>query len=227
MARTGTSVPLDDAVDAARTGDLWIFRGSSHADRAIRAVTNAPVNHVGVAVVLDDLPPLLWHAELGRGLRDQWTGQFQRGVQLHDLRAAALRWHDSYGQRGWVRQLTPDVGRRHEDALMRVIAEWDGASFPSTAALAWRWLRGRRPSQLRLPGRREAAGAAASAYCAEVVAVTLERMGILLPGRPTNWFDPGTFWSGDELPLAPGWSYGAEVAVDFTQPTEAAEVWSE
>src|SRR3712207_7472653 len=51
-----------------------LFRsGASVADRAIRALTNAPVNHVGMAVVLEDLPPLLWHAELGRSLPDVWT----------------------------------------------------------------------------------------------------------------------------------------------------------
>ena len=34
------------------------------------------------------MPPLLWHAELGKSLPDAWTGQHQRGVQLHDLRDA-------------------------------------------------------------------------------------------------------------------------------------------
>ena len=48
---------LDDAVAAAATGDVWLFRGRSMADRAIQAVTNSPINHVGMAVVLDDLPP--------------------------------------------------------------------------------------------------------------------------------------------------------------------------
>jgi hypothetical protein len=56
------SVPLDTALNLTRTGDLWLFRGRSAADRAIRAATNSPVNHVGLAVVLDDLPPLMWHA---------------------------------------------------------------------------------------------------------------------------------------------------------------------
>ena len=65
---------LDEAVDLTRTGDVWVFRGASIADRAIRALTNAPVNHVGMAVVLEDMPPLLWHAELGRSLPDAWTG---------------------------------------------------------------------------------------------------------------------------------------------------------
>ena len=32
----------------------------------------------------DDLPPLLWHAELGRSLPDVWTGEHQRGTQLRD-----------------------------------------------------------------------------------------------------------------------------------------------
>ena len=46
---------LQAAVDLTRTGDLWLFRGTSTADHAIRAVTNAPVNHVGMAVVLEFL----------------------------------------------------------------------------------------------------------------------------------------------------------------------------
>ena len=77
---------LDDAVATAATGDIWLFRGRSVADRTIRRVTNSPVNHVGMVVAIDDLPPLLWHAELGRSLPDVWTGERQRGVQLHLLR---------------------------------------------------------------------------------------------------------------------------------------------
>ena len=50
----------------ASTGDIWLFRGRSAADVAIRAVTDSPVNHIGMVVAIDDLPPLLWHAELGR-----------------------------------------------------------------------------------------------------------------------------------------------------------------
>ena len=44
---TGTELSLDDAVAIASTGDVWLFRGASVADIAIRTVTNAPVNHVG------------------------------------------------------------------------------------------------------------------------------------------------------------------------------------
>ena len=37
-----SSLSLDAAVDLTRTGDLWLFRGRSAADHAIRAVTNSP-----------------------------------------------------------------------------------------------------------------------------------------------------------------------------------------
>jgi len=250
---------LDDALDLTRTGDLWLFRGSSGADRAIRSVTNAPVNHVGMAIVVDDLPPLLWHAELGRGLLDVWAGTHHRGVQLHDMRAAVEQWRDRYGQRAWLRQLTPEVTREAEDAALRTVARLDGTPFPSTLRLAGRWLRGRapgvqdaawqtieavrtvsdrgdrladraieraqnavrdlfhrprpEPTPAPEPPPEEPVPALESAYCAEVVAVTLEEMGLLPVDRQANWYDPGRFWSGDALALVPPYSLGGEVAV--------------
>jgi len=210
-----SEIDLDEAVDATRTGDIWIFRGHSGADRAIQTLTNSPVNHVGMSVVLDDMPPLMWHAELGRSLPDMWTGKFQRGVQLHDLRAAVQVWGARYGQRAWLRQLAAPVTREQEDALLRTIARLDGTPFPSSAKLASRWFGGRLPSWR---GRRHGdevgeRGGVESAYCAEVVASTYEAMGLLTADRKTNWYDPGRFWSGDRLPLAPGVGLGDEVAV--------------
>lgn len=212
-----TSVGFDRAVAQTRTGDLWLFRGGTVADRVIQTASNAPVNHVGLAVVLDDLPPLMWHAELGRSLRDHWTGTHHRGVQLHDLAEAVTTWQVRYAQRAWVRQLTPEVGREQEDALLRTIARLNGVSFPGTLELAWRWLRGR-DAYLSRRAAREKAVRPEAAYCAEVVGVTLEAMGVVEDDVPMNWYDPGRFWSGDDLPLRPGWAYGAEVAVRPADP---------
>ncbi|MDG4814293.1 hypothetical protein O7628_02060 [Micromonospora sp. WMMD956] len=246
------SIGLDEAVELTRTGDVWVFRGRSVPDRAIQLTTNSPVNHVGMAVVLDDLPPLMWHAELGRSLRDMWTGTHHRGVQLHDLRDAVCVWANRYGQRAWLRQLEPSADATMEQAVLRTVARLDGTPFPSTAQLAWRWARGRVPQvrlPLPLPGRRDRAadlseqrgadqaqravdqpdrGAAQAeraggvavrdraletAYCAEVVAVTYEAMGLLPAGRRPNWYDPGRFWSGDDLGLTGGAQLGAEIEV--------------
>ena len=201
--RGDAALSLDAAVELTRTGDIWLFRGASAADQAIRTLTNAPVNHVGMAVVLDDLPPLMWHAELGRGLVDLWSGTRHRGVQLHDLRAAVERWSWEYEQDAWLRQLQTPVTREMEDELLRTIARLDGTPFPSTAALAGRWFRGR----LRKPAPVE------TTYCAEVVASTYQAMGLLGRDRPANYYDPGSFWSGDELMMTGGARLGDEVEV--------------
>jgi hypothetical protein len=190
----GARITLDEAVDISRTGDLWLFRGTAAADRAIRVFTNAPVNHVGMAVVLDDLPPLMWHAELGRALPDVWTGTAHRGVQLHDLRDAVTVWSAKYGQAAWLRQLDAGITQDMEDALLRTIARLNGTPFPSTAALTGKWLAARLP---RPAGARQAR----SAYCAEVVAKAYQAMGLLPEGRDAGWYDPGRFWSGDGLQL--------------------------
>jgi hypothetical protein len=207
---------LDEAVDLTRTGDVWVFRGRSAADRAIQVLSNAPVNHVGMTVVLDDLPPLMWHAELGRSLPDMWTGNHQRGVQLHDLRDAVQVWAQKYGQRAWLRQLQPAVTREMEDAVLQTIARLDGTPFPSTARLAARWLGGRVP----VPKRSEAA--AETAYCAEVLATTYQAMRLLPADVRPNAYDPGSFWSGDGLQLGGGYALGDEIAVTMPPAPSAA-----
>ena len=199
----GSELSLGEAVDLTRTGDLWLFRGRSTADHAIRVLTNAPVNHVGMAVVLDDLPPLMWHAELGKGLPCVWSGHAHRGVQLHDLRAAVEQWTGRYRQRAWLRQLDATVTPEMEDAVLSTVARLDGTPFPATAALVGRWARGR---------VRRAAPAEVT-YCAEVVAATYTAMGLLGDHLPTNYFDPGMFWSGDDLALEQGARLGAEIRV--------------
>ena len=197
-------ISFDEAVDTAATGDLWLFRGRSLADRAIQAVTNSPVNHVGMVVAIDDLPPLLWHAEIGRSLPDVWTGARQRGVQLHLLRDAVRTWDERYGQRAFFRPLEGLLTREHEDRLMEVIARFDGRAFPTTPGLVRQWTTGR----LR---RRETS--LETIYCAELVATNYQHMGLLPKRRPASWYDPGKFWSGDRIDLVPPFSLGEEIAV--------------
>jgi hypothetical protein len=200
----GATLPLEEALATAATGDLWLFRGASLADRAIQAVTNSPVNHVGMVVAIDDLPPLLWHAELGRSLPDVWSGERQRGVQLHLLADAVTAWSRRYGQRAWVRQLEGTIERRHEDRLMEVIARFDGRPFPTTPGLARQWLTAR---------FRRRSSSLETVYCAELVATTYQHMGLLPSRRPASWYDPGRFWSGDRIQLVAPFALTAEIAV--------------
>jgi hypothetical protein len=200
---TDAALTLDDAVATASTGDLWLFRGRSLADRAIQTATNSPVNHVGMVVALDDLPALFWHAELGRSLPDVWTGHRQRGVQLHVLADAARTWIERYRQRAWVRQLQGTIERRHEDRLMEVIERFDGRPFPTTPGLVRQYLTGRFRGSSSLE----------AIYCAELVATTYQHMGLLPRRRPASWYDPGRFWSGDRIALVAPFALAGEVPV--------------
>ena len=203
------SITIDAALDMTLTGDVWLFRGHKAADRAVQLATNSPVNHVGMSVVIGDLPPLMWHAELSKSLPDLWSGGSHRGVQLHDLREAVLIWATRYGQKIWLRQLDPAITREMEDALLLAIARMDGTPFPTTARLAGRWLGGRVPA----PRRRKESSNLETAYCAEVLAATYQAMGLLPGRRRANWYDAGSFWSGDDLSLAAGFALGGEIAV--------------
>jgi hypothetical protein len=203
------SVPLDEAAHMAHTGDVWLFTGRKLADRAIRAATNSPVNHVAMVLAVDDLPPLLWHAELGRAAVDVWVGRPQRGAQLHRLTDAVTTWVHRYGQRAYFRQLHPAITTAMEDAALLAIDDLNGRHFPTTSKLARHWLQGR----VRRSASME------QLYCAEIVATTYERMGLLDARRPVNWYDPGKFWSGDRLELLGGARLGPEIAVDVPEPS--------
>ena len=102
----------------------------------------------------------------------------------------------------------PTAGRcRHSDAAEPSASAADRAS----ARIATGWLRGRLPPVRR--GERDAA--LETAYCAEIAAVTYQAMGLLPARRKPNWYDPGRFWSGDDLRLSAGARLGGEIAVQI------------
>jgi hypothetical protein len=105
-----------------------------------------------------------------------------------------------------------------EDAVLRTIARLDGTPFPSTAQLASRWLLGRVPT----PGYQGGGAGLETAYCAEVLAVTYQAMGLLPGGRRPARYDPGSFWSGDNLGLSAGFRLGGEIAVHLPAGDTAA-----
>ena len=148
-----------------------------------------------MVVALDDLPPLLWHTETGQRVEDVWTGDHHRGAQLNRLDDAYRVWTGKYGQQAFVRQFRParspgDGGR----AAARSSPPTTASRSRRTTRLARRWIAGR--------FRQEATGEAV--YCAQLMAITFRHMGLLDAKRPSNWYDPGKFWSGDRLELAGG-----------------------
>jgi hypothetical protein len=205
------TISFEEAAASTSSGDVWLFRGATPADRAIRLFTNSPVNHVSMVLALEDLPPLLWHAELSGRIPDVWSGKKQRGAQLHQLLHAASVWTHTYHQRAWIRQIDIDVTPAAEDLALSVVEEFSGRSFPGPASLASRWVKGRVRRSVPL----------SDLYCAELVAVTYQRMGLLDSKRPANWYDPGKFWSGDRLGLVNATLSPEREVVDIPPPEDS------
>ena len=61
-----------------------------------------------------------------------------------------------------------------------------------------------------------------TAYCAQVMAVTYQAMGLLPGRRRPGRYDPGSFWSGDNLGLTAGFRLGGEIAVHLPAGEPAA-----
>jgi hypothetical protein len=57
---------------------------------------------------------------------------------------------------------------------------------------------------------------AETVFCAELVAATYTAMGLLPGHRPLNAYDPGSFWSGDDLELLQGARLGPEIPVEVS-----------
>ena len=199
------TISLAGAMDTATTGDIWLFRGRKVNDRMVQVTTNSPVNHVAMAVAIGDLPPLLWHTESSPSTIDVWTNERHAGVQLQRLDESVRVWSDRWDQQPYVRQLSPAIGPDAEDELLRVINEFSGRRFPSAQGLAKRWLLGR-VRRSAFPDE---------IFCAELVATTYQRMGLLDQTKPPNWYDPGRFWSGDRIILGGGFSLSQETAVEI------------
>jgi len=145
----------------------------------------------------------LWHTELGQSIESVWSGERHRGAQLNRLDDALTVWTRKYKQLAFIRHFEGEITAEMEDTLLRVIAEYEGRPFPRTAHLVGKWLSGR----LRYEASEQAV------YCAELLAITYTRMGLLDAATPANWFDPGRFWSGDRLDLTGGAALGPEIAV--------------
>jgi hypothetical protein len=124
-------------------------------------------------------------------------------VQLQRLEESVEVWSSRWGHQPFVRQLSPAIGRDAEDELLRVVNEYSGRRFPTPRGMAKRWLLGR-VRRSAFPDE---------VFCAELIAATYQRLGLLDQRKPPNWYDPGRFWSGDRIALGHGFSLSPEILV--------------
>jgi hypothetical protein len=200
------TVRYEDLEPRLCTGDLFLFHGGSRRSRIIETATGSEFSHIGMVVrAQDGKLPLLWQSDPRPVTEDLVDNAEHGGAQLNELSAAlAVMTSPDYGDTPYVRQLIVEAAPDLDEEVLRAIASMDATSFPSLLKILKEWVLGHlhvSTSEKRM-------------YCAEVLAHTYQRMGLLPPDPPANAYSPRDFSEQHEkLRLLRGASLGPQQEV--------------
>lgn len=200
------TVPLSQVLEKCQTGDILLFQGHSSESRLIEFVTGSKFSHVGMVLRDPSKPrPMIWQAGPDPVISDDpdpETGTVHGGAQCGWL-DEALKLMDSQSYRDtpfWrpLTGVTRDAG--WVKAILGCIARVEGTPFPPI----WEMFEEGFEGDLKI------ATPTSTLFCAQLVALSLQEIGILPPDDPpANWYDPKRFSEEfDELPLQGGATLG-------------------
>jgi hypothetical protein len=199
-------VRYEDLEPRLHTGDVLLFHGASRRSRIIETVTGSEFSHVGMIVrPQSDRPPLLWHTDPRAVTEDVVDDGEHAGAQLNDLAASlGVMTSPEYGDTPFVRQLIVEHEPEVNEEVLQTIATADKTSFPSLAKILEEWVRGHlhvATSEKRMD-------------CAELLALTYQRMGLLPTEPPPNAYTPRDFSAQHmNLRFLRGATFGPQVEV--------------
>jgi len=196
----------EDLAPNLRTGDILLFHGRSQLGRVLEITGGSEFSHVGMIVRRKaDAPPLLWHS-VPRPVSEDVLGDREHGgAQLNPLEAAlASMTTPAHGDTPFVRQLQVERTPAMEATALEAVRAVDDTPFPSNWRFVVHWLLGR----LHVPTTGK------HMDCAEVLARTYQRMGLLPPEPPPNAYVPRDFSAQQgKLQLLRGATLGPQVQV--------------
>jgi hypothetical protein len=177
-----------DIESQVQTGDLVLCHGTGKISYEIELITLSEFSHATMAVRLKpDGPVFIWQ-EVPMGLENDPEKHNQKhgGAQL-GLASEVLADMEHYGDTPHWLPLEYDRPADFDDQVVKVIAGLDGRPFSSTKHMLLDWVE----------GKLGIGTGAKTMFCAEVVALTYQELGLLPKHPPANGFDPGTFARAD------------------------------
>lgn len=206
MTEEHEAVAYEQIQPRLRTGDLILFHGMSARSKLVLNITRSDTSHAGMVYRPEpDLPPLLWHSDPQPVTLDVHRHRVQPGAQLNDLALALAKLGGpETGDTLYVRHLVVDRSSQFERSAQAAVRSMDGTPFPSIIRIIEEWVLG----HLHIETSRQ------KMYCAEVLAATYQRMGLLPRRPPANGYTPKHF-SDDrpDLPLLKGARLGPMIRV--------------
>jgi hypothetical protein len=181
---TDLVIDWDDYLAQAQTGDVLLFRGTSAISLAVEVGTMGPYSHAAMVIIGPNGRKLLWEANPTPIVDDPLVHKPVSGSQIGDL-DAAVKQLASGGDSPWVRQLTYQRPAGFDSDALTYVEAMTGTPFGALEDMVLNFLVGH---YLRLPSPTE------GVFCAELVALTYQHLGLLDTTPPPNFYSP-TSWS--------------------------------
>jgi hypothetical protein len=181
-----------DIESRVQTGDLVLCHGTGRLSYAIEVVTLSEFSHSTMAVRLKpDGPVFLWE-EVPGGLEQdpEKHDKKHNGAQL-GLASKVIADMQHYGDTPHWLPLDYDRPSDFDDQVVKIIAGLDGRSFPTMKGMLLDWVEGKIGINT---GDKQM-------FCAELVALTYQELGLMAKEPPANAFDPGSFARADSSDL--------------------------
>ncbi len=212
MARfelSGKATPYRRIRENLQTGDLVLFHGLDLESEIIEIFEHSLWTHVGMVVRMPCLDyPLLWESTPLHFLADSILHRTKSGPRLVCLDdRLALSIDKGLYDRFMVRSLLIERSAAMLRALNAFIAEVHRLAFPGNWEMIREFLEGRLLKTL--PGSRR------SFYCAELVAESYIRIGLLSETPPSNAYLPKDFAPQGQLALRMGAKLGPGVLISY------------
>jgi hypothetical protein len=197
-----TSVPWSDLVGEMQTGDLILFSGVSSESEWIKLFTGGQFSHSTMIYLPDPTqPPQLWQEAPEAIAPDPHTQTSHTGAQLGDALTATTNIYLNFGDSPYYVKLNWDRPSNLASTVLNVVNAYEGRPFGTVLEMALNYALGHLYNQ----GTDQS-----EIYCAELVALTFQAIGILDTSHPPNWYSPNSFGTSEMNPIT--WLEGVTVS---------------
>ncbi len=208
-----------DVEASLQTGDLLLFGATYEESAIIEQLTGVPFSHCGMVARFPDLDNKVyfWEAvSASRAFPDPIDKLDHFGARVVALRPL-LGYYTPYtnNQFTW-RRLQTVWTPALQTAFENFVKQTDDRPFPSDQQMLINYVLGH---------YRNVSSGSDVLYCAQLVAATLQALGLLPLDPPTNYYAPGDFSAlAQRVPLLHGASLGPDTVVVFTGETQTNPV---
>jgi hypothetical protein len=208
--------PWSDLVGEMQTGDLILFSGTSSESEWIKLFTGGQFSHSAMIYQPDpSQPPLMWQEAPDGIVNDPHTGTLHGGAQLGDALGATEIITNQYLDVPYYVKLNWERPSTLNQTILDVINNYEERPFGTVLQMALNYAIGHFYDQ---------ATDQSSIFCAELVAITFQALGLLDTSHPPNWYSPNSYGT-DPIDPVP-WLGGVTLntPIELSVPSGGADV---